>query len=141
RCCSRSCSITRARRGVRACRCMHCPRGRRCTKMPALTMSRGRWCWRWKLRLPILSGYTWVMTTDQLRNLWKAHPFKAFTIHLADGRSIPVQHQEFLMLSPSGRTMIVYQPDESFNVIDLLLVTDLAVGSNGKSGGRRKNGR
>jgi hypothetical protein len=51
---------------------------------------------------------------------------------LADGRSISVNHRDFVASSPSGRTIIVYQPDDSFNVIDLLLVTDLEV-SNGKS--------
>ena len=30
-------------------------------------------------------------------------------------------------MSPSGRTIIVYQPDDSSNIIDLLLVTDLEV--------------
>jgi len=71
------------------------------------------------------------MTTDQLRNVLKATPFQPFTIHLADGRHIDVRHAEFVALSPSGRSMVVYQPDESFNVVDLLLVTDLAVGRNG----------
>jgi hypothetical protein len=72
------------------------------------------------------------MTVEQLRQVWKADPFQAFTIHLADGRSIAVNHRDFLASSPSGRTIIVYQSDDSFNVIDLLLVTDLEV-SNGKS--------
>ena len=72
------------------------------------------------------------MTVEQLKQVWKADPFRTFRIHLADGRNIEVNHRDFLMLSPKGRTMIVYQPDESFNVIDLLLVTDLEV-SNGKS--------
>jgi len=80
------------------------------------------------------------MTTDQLRNVWKAQPFKPFVIHLADGREIPVRHPDFLTRSPSGRSIIVYQPDESFNVIDLLLVTDLEVKSNGQ-GKRRGRGR
>jgi hypothetical protein len=75
------------------------------------------------------------MTIEQLRQVWKADPFRPFRIHLAEGRNIEVNHRDFLMPSPSGRTMIVYQPDDSFNVIDLLLVTDLEV-SNGKS--RRK---
>jgi hypothetical protein len=79
---------------------------------------------------------------EQLRNLWGAQPFQAFVIHLADGREIPVRRREFLMPSPSGRSIIVYQPDDSFNVIDLLLVTDLEVGSNGhakrRRGGRRR---
>jgi hypothetical protein len=72
------------------------------------------------------------MTVEQLREIWKADPFRPFIIHLADGRNISVNHRDFLMSSPSGRTIIVYQPDDSFNVIDLLLVTDLEV-SNGKS--------
>ena len=69
------------------------------------------------------------MTIEQLRNLYNAQPFQPFIIHLADGRSIPVRHRDFIMPAPSGRTVIGYQPDDSFNVIDLLLVTDWEVGS------------
>jgi hypothetical protein len=78
------------------------------------------------------------MTTDQLQNVWKAQPFRPFVIHLAEGRHIEVVHPDFLSRSPSGRSIIVYQPDDSFNVIDLLLVTDLEVGSNGH---RKRRGR
>ena len=72
------------------------------------------------------------MTIDQFRQLRDAEPFQPFTIHLADGRNVPVHHPEFVAASPSGRTVIVYQPDDSFNIIDLLLVTDLEVNGNGK---------
>ena len=67
------------------------------------------------------------MTVEQLRTLWNGQPFKPFIIHLAGNRQVPVVHREFLAFAPSGRTVIVYQPDESFNIIDLLLVTDLEV--------------
>lgn len=67
------------------------------------------------------------MTIEQLRQLRQSQPFQPFTMHLADGRQIPVRHPEFMATSPSGRTVIVYQPDESFNIVDLLLVTDLEV--------------
>lgn len=67
------------------------------------------------------------MTIEQFRNLLEAQPFQAFSIHLADRRCIPVAHREFVAQSPSGRTVIIYQPDESFNIVDLLLVTDLDV--------------
>jgi hypothetical protein len=79
------------------------------------------------------------MTTDQLQNVWKAVPFKPFVIHLADGRNVRVVHPDFLTRSPSGRSVIVYQPDESFNVIDLLLVTDLEVKANGHRPRRGRN--
>jgi hypothetical protein len=65
------------------------------------------------------------MTIEQLRNLYNAQPFRPFVIHLADGRAIPVNHREFIMSVPSGRTLIVAQPDDTVDIIDLLLVTDL----------------
>ena len=83
------------------------------------------------------------MTIEQMRRLYDAQPFHPFLIHLADGRAVPVEHREFIMSAPSGRTVIVYQPDDSFNIIDLLLVTDLEVKPNGTSKGngskRRKS--
>lgn len=65
------------------------------------------------------------MTIDQVRNLYRAVPFRPFVMHLADGREIPVVHHDFIIASPNGREAIVYQPDNSFNIIDLSLVTAL----------------
>ena len=67
------------------------------------------------------------MTLSEVRRLYQAEPFRPFVLHLADGRAIPVHHREFLASAPSGRTVFVYQPDDSFNIVDLLLVTDLEV--------------
>ena len=78
------------------------------------------------------------MTIQQLRELRNAQPFQPFVIHLADGRQVPVQHPEFIMWSPSGRTVVVYQADDSMNIIDLLLVTDLELAANGRSSRRGK---
>ena len=72
------------------------------------------------------------MTIEQIRNLYQAHSFQSFVMHLADGRQIPVVHRDFIMSSPTGRTIIVYPPDESFNIVDTLLVTDLEVKANGQ---------
>jgi hypothetical protein len=65
------------------------------------------------------------MTIEQLRNVYESKPFRPFVIHLADGREIPVLSREFMLAAPSGRTIVVYQPDDTLNLIDLLLVTDL----------------
>ena len=67
------------------------------------------------------------MTIERIRELYDVEPFRPFILHLADGREIPVVHREFLASAPSGRTVIVFQPDDSFNIVDLLLVTDLEV--------------
>jgi hypothetical protein len=70
-----------------------------------------------------------ILTIEQLRTLYRSQPFQPFTIHLADGREIAVNHPEYLSFSPSGRTIVVHQLDDSFTIVDLLLVTDLEVGS------------
>lgn len=75
------------------------------------------------------------MIIEQLRKLYLSMPFRPFTIHLADGRQVAVEHPEFMASAPSGRTIIVYQSDDSFNIIDLLLVTDLEVKSESASSG------
>jgi hypothetical protein len=67
------------------------------------------------------------MTIEQLRNVHQARPFRPFTPHLADGRAIHVAHSEFLSHSPAGRTIIVYGADDSLNILDLLLLTDIEV--------------
>ena len=73
------------------------------------------------------------MTIERIRELLGLRPFQPFVMHLADGREIAVQHQEFVAMSPSGRTVVVYQPDDSMSIVDLLLVTDLEVRRNGRS--------
>lgn len=67
------------------------------------------------------------MTYQQMHALRTAEPFLPFIIHLADGRSVTVHHPELMIFSPKRRTVIVYQPDEHFNIIDLKLITDLEV--------------
>jgi hypothetical protein len=65
------------------------------------------------------------MTIEQLRTAYDRLPFDPFVIHLADGRAVPVTARDFISPAPNGRTIVVWQPDSSMNIIDLLLVTDL----------------
>jgi hypothetical protein len=69
------------------------------------------------------------MKIDEIRNLRNAVRFQPFSLHLADGCAIPVRHRDFLMTSPSGRTVIVYQPDDSFDIVYVMLITSLRVKS------------
>ncbi len=65
------------------------------------------------------------MTIEQIRAAYEEAPFRRFILHLADRREIPVLSREFVSPAPSGRTIVVWQPNDQMNVIDLLLVTDL----------------
>jgi hypothetical protein len=74
------------------------------------------------------------MTAEQLRAMREASPFRPFLIHLADGRTLSVPHRDFVSQSPGGRTIIVYQSEEAFSVVDLYLVTELEVQKPADSG-------
>jgi hypothetical protein len=71
------------------------------------------------------------MTIEQLRNLYSAKPFKPFDIHLADRRTLTVEHPEQLAMSPTGRTIHVAHADDTVETVDLLLVVGLKPRSNG----------
>ena len=67
------------------------------------------------------------MTLEQLKRVIQGNPFRPFTIHMGDGRVFLIKHRDFISHSPSGRTVIVYDNDDSFSILDLLLVTELEV--------------
>jgi hypothetical protein len=71
------------------------------------------------------------MTAEQFRNTLHLQPFRAFTIRMADGRAFEVARRDFVAMSPTGRTIIVYHNDEKFSVLDLLLMSELQV-ANGR---------
>jgi len=77
------------------------------------------------------------MTIEQLRRAHQNRPFEPFTIHLADGREVYVRHPEFLAEFPGGRSIVVTLSDQSWEVIDVMLVTSLRFG-NGKAARRRR---
>lgn len=61
------------------------------------------------------------MTIQQLR----AVPFRPFTVHMADGRSFPVPHPDFLLMSPSGRMAFAFGQEDECSILDLLLMTEI----------------
>jgi hypothetical protein len=70
------------------------------------------------------------MTAQEFRSVFEALPFRPFRVFWADGREVAIRHQDYALLSPTGRTLIVYQDDDSFQVLDLMLATGVEV--NGK---------
>jgi hypothetical protein len=46
---------------------------------------------------------------------------------MVDGRRFPVEHSDFIALAPSGRTAIIFQRDDSYSILDLLLMSELDV--------------
>jgi len=71
------------------------------------------------------------MTIEQLRLVHQARPFQPFELFLADGRSLVVEHPEFLAQSPTGRTIAVGRTDGVLEIVDLLLVVSIKPTLNG----------
>lgn len=69
------------------------------------------------------------MTLQQLRAADRATPFKPSTVYLADGRSIHAPHPDFLSMSPTGRAVIIDEPNDSFSILDLLLMIEIEASS------------
>jgi hypothetical protein len=58
-----------------------------------------------------------------VRDALHRQPFEPFIIRLADGRSIPVPHRDFVALTP--RRVIVGAEDDSWCIIEPLLIVSL----------------
>lgn len=67
------------------------------------------------------------MNIEKVREILHTQPFRPFRIHLADGGRIAVQHEDFVALDPIGREMIVFLPDGSHQIVDMMSVTRLEV--------------
>ena len=58
-----------------------------------------------------------------VREALHRNPFEPFVIRLADGRSFPVPHRDFVALTP--RRVIVGSEDDSWAIIEPLLIVSL----------------
>jgi hypothetical protein len=76
------------------------------------------------------------MTSNHLKTLHEAKPFRPFTIHMADGTSVTVHHPELLLRTQGGRTAFVNTEGENVTIVDLLLVTKLTYQD--ENGARRR---
>ena len=82
------------------------------------------------------------MTGEQIRRHFEATSFVPFRVHIASGRSADVPHPDFMHLSPSGHWLMVDLPDDTVEMIDVLLVTSLeTLPRNGIRARRRRKSR
>lgn len=78
-----------------------------------------------------------------VRDVLHKQPFEPFLIRLADGRSLPIPHRDFVALTP--RRIIVGAEDDSWCVVEPLMIVSLDAlpanpkGSNGSSKKRPKS--
>jgi len=75
-----------------------------------------------------------------VREALRREPFKPFNIRLADGRSLPVPHRDFVACGP--RRIIVVAEDNSWTVVEPLLIVsiDYEKPKGGSNGSKKRRG-
>ncbi len=82
------------------------------------------------------------MDVAGVREVLRRQPFEPFAIRLADRRTLPVSHPDFVAIGQ--RRIVVIGDDDSTSIIEPLLIVSLdtppkpAPGGNGKHGKKRK---
>lgn len=72
------------------------------------------------------------MELSDLREAIRRQPFQPFVVRLADGRSLTVNHPEYVAVGPQHA--IVIGEDSSWSVVDPFLVVSLDYAKNGDRG-------
>ena len=67
------------------------------------------------------------MTAKTLKAQLHVTPFRPFVLEMANGRSVTVQHSDFVLCPPETTDIVVYHPQRGYQFIDLKLVTALKV--------------
>lgn len=82
------------------------------------------------------------MDIPGVREALHKQPFEPFTIRLADGRSLPVPHRDFVAVGP--RRIVVVAEDDSWTVVEPLLIVSLdyapAKGKSGNGSTKKRRG-
>lgn len=79
------------------------------------------------------------MNIAGVRETLHKQPFVPFVMRLADGRSLAVPHPDFVALTP--RRVIVGAEDDSWSIVEPLLIVSLDSLDKGANGSLRKKRR
>lgn len=81
------------------------------------------------------------MAPDRLRDQLNFTPFRPFVVELGSGKRVRIEHPDFAMLSPGGRTLVVFHRDDptredddgAMEIIDIFLITNLSMEGGSKA--------
>ena len=69
------------------------------------------------------------MTSQRLRKLVTAQPFRPFCVCMSNGQVYDVKHPEFVAVSPRDDIALLFHDDGEYSILDLLLMTEIKVGA------------
>ena len=69
------------------------------------------------------------MMIEAIREAVHAQPFRPFRLRLAGGPTVTVPHPDYIAFGPKGRTVVVCREDDSFKILDTILISEIEHGS------------
>jgi hypothetical protein len=66
-----------------------------------------------------------AMTADAIKDALHTVPFVPFALQVVGGKKYAVPHPDFVAISPTGRTLVLYTEGDRSTVIDIALVSQL----------------
>ena len=65
------------------------------------------------------------MTRQVIQKAMAQKPFPRFSVRLTDGELVEIKGEHTAAVHPKGKTMIVFEADGGYRIIDLALITEL----------------
>jgi hypothetical protein len=65
------------------------------------------------------------MTRQVIQKAMAQKPFRRFSVRLTDGELVEIKGEHTAAVHPKGKTMIVFEADGGYRIIDLALITEL----------------
>lgn len=80
------------------------------------------------------------MELAQIKDLFKAEPFRPFTMRLVDGREFEVPHPEFAFVPPNMRhtVLVANTRTEAVTVLDAIMIASVSFAENGPTAHRTR---
>ena len=65
------------------------------------------------------------MTRQVIQKAMAQKPFRQFSVRLTDGELVKIKGEHTAAVHPKGKTMIIFEEDGGYRIIDLALITEL----------------
>ena len=65
------------------------------------------------------------MTRQVIQKAMIQKPFRRFSVRLADGELVEIKSEHTAAVHPKGKTMIIFDEDGGYRIIDIGLITEL----------------
>ena len=65
------------------------------------------------------------MTRQVIQKAMTHKPFRRFSVRLSDGELVAIKGEHTAAVHPKGKTMIIFEQDGGYRIIDIALITEL----------------